>query len=457
MPWVLCLAAVSVGLKNFEQGLSMDAPIYAAMARNIARSGELFDLHGNVDAYRPFIYHPPLGMWLNAIVFKIVGAADWSARIVSQLYYIGFLLMLFFYVRRENGEKIAVWTVLVLWTFSRFSNYFSNVYLDPGVLFWGSGAVFLWKIGLEEKNLRKVAGASACLAVTILYKGLAAAGFVAPMGIIWLYSILRMPRKDFLAKSALTCLCVCALILVPYVFIVLNSNRPDFFTLYWNYQMLNRIGRDWRLFNLFDPWFWGTLWRDTNYFLPLMLLSSQPAVRAKTWFPWMMFLTFWYLLSPSRLVGAQYWVYVMPWVAWLLAAGVFSNIKVAIPKLVRGSVIASIVIVFVVQYLPVTVHGGKPSEDELEIGRLSKSKVIDRCLLDSTPTRVDVVTTSRIAWYGDVEVEYPPSNEWTPPRRPNGVVLYHMDADRLRDEEYKRHGWCLHREYARTSLWLRCP
>ena len=72
--WILCLAAVSVGLKNFEPGISIDGPIFATVARNIARTGEWWLLDCSVPDLVPFAVHPHLGFWILAAVFKILPA-----------------------------------------------------------------------------------------------------------------------------------------------------------------------------------------------------------------------------------------------------------------------------------------------------------------------------------------------------------------------------------------------
>lgn len=44
--WVLALATVCVAVKNGEDGLSTDAPLYATIARQIVRTGDWLTLDG---------------------------------------------------------------------------------------------------------------------------------------------------------------------------------------------------------------------------------------------------------------------------------------------------------------------------------------------------------------------------------------------------------------------------
>jgi 4-amino-4-deoxy-L-arabinose transferase-like glycosyltransferase len=91
--WILTLAMLSVGARNFELGLSMDAPLYATIARNIARHGDWFRLATTIPEFHPFAEHPHLGFWLLALVFKVLPIADWSARVAGHVFYVAFLLM----------------------------------------------------------------------------------------------------------------------------------------------------------------------------------------------------------------------------------------------------------------------------------------------------------------------------------------------------------------------------
>src|SRR5690606_30008005 len=59
-----------------------------------------------------------------------------------------------------------------------FSNTFSSFLLDPGALFFGTVSLFLWDRGLEGNRLSAAFGAGLLMALAVLYKGMAVAGFV---------------------------------------------------------------------------------------------------------------------------------------------------------------------------------------------------------------------------------------------------------------------------------------
>jgi 4-amino-4-deoxy-L-arabinose transferase-like glycosyltransferase len=454
--WILCITGLAVGAKNFEMGLSVDGPIYAAIARNVARTGNLFNLDGNVNQLRPFIDHPPLGLWVVAFFFKIFPAADWSARIAGILFYFSFLTLYFFYIRERCGEKTAVWTIVLLWTFSRFSNYFSNVYMDPGLLFFGTASVIAADIGVRRGSNRFLLYSGWLLGVAALFKGMAAGGFLPVIcGLIALQWIKDRNSGDFAKKTFLltvgTAIPVAAMLISAA-----HSDLPDFFSRYWNSQFTHRMGPHFHLLGIFDAGFWRELLRESNYLAPLALFAIAGARRKELFIPWALFVSFALLLADEGLIGDQYFLLLHPWIAWLIAHSVFSRLNWS-PRSVAGATgVVAVIALLILQLSPIVVHGCAPSGEELEVRSLSRNRGVKLLLLDSTPNRVDITTLSRFSWYGEVEVRYPESNDTPVPPAKRGVVYAHFYADATRDNQIASKGWCLHQRFGERSLWLKC-
>ena len=459
--WILCLAALAVGAKNFEMGLSVDAPFYATVARNIARTGELFNLHGSVPEYRPFIYHPPLGLWLLAGVFKVLPAADWSARLLGILFYFLFIGVYFLFVRKKTNEKVAVLSVLLLWSWSRFSNFFSNVYLDPGTLFFGTVAIALFDLSLEKrkKTLSFVSGIS--LGLALLYKGMAVAGFFPILLVSFVASYLSIYREKkstkILWQLVLIFLLGALFVVVPFLMALFQSSVPDYLSRYWDYQMVSRIRPAWNIKQLVNGLFWSKLLIDTNYLLPLCLLIFRKKNSSSLCIPLVAAVSFGGLLLFSNLVGIQYWLYLLPWLAWLISDSLVSWLPVSSLKLVRFSSFLAMTALVIIHLVPLNIHGCQPTEDELEIAKLSKQRKIDRMILDSTPYRVDVTATSRFAWYGDLEVFYPTENPLDAPAAETSMAYVHINNDENRKQQLLAKGWCVERTFGVRTIWLKCP
>jgi 4-amino-4-deoxy-L-arabinose transferase-like glycosyltransferase len=186
--WIICLSFLSVGARNFENGLSLDAPLYATISRNIINSGEWFHLDPFLNEFKPYYAeHPHLGFWIQAIIFKAVGAADWSARISGHLYYLAFMCLFFFALMSISGEIVATLAVLLLWVLAPFANFFSSFFLDPGCLFWGSCFLFsLWK-SVNNYSFKWAFLSGLSLALSFMTKGLTILAF-GPAAVFILFS-----------------------------------------------------------------------------------------------------------------------------------------------------------------------------------------------------------------------------------------------------------------------------
>ena len=123
--WLVILSFVSVGLRNFEEGLSSDAPFYATVARNIVKSGDWLRMSTSVPGFDPYyVEHPHLGYWVLAGVFKFLPISDWAARVPGHIFYVLFLFVYFLWIRKRFSEKTAFWSVILLWSFYRFFQLF---------------------------------------------------------------------------------------------------------------------------------------------------------------------------------------------------------------------------------------------------------------------------------------------------------------------------------------------
>ena len=69
-----------------------DEAWYADIARNILKSGDLFNLHW---AGFPFFDHPVFGFWMMALSYKILGVSELSAQLPSAIFGLGSVFIIF--------------------------------------------------------------------------------------------------------------------------------------------------------------------------------------------------------------------------------------------------------------------------------------------------------------------------------------------------------------------------
>ena len=472
--WIVCLAFLSVGARNFELGMSIDGYLYSAIARNIVQTGEWFRLHGGVSEFSTFAEHPHLGFWLVAFVFKFLPAADWSARIVGHLFYVGFLGLIYWAVRRwsgegsgrEGAEKKAVLVVLGLWILPRFSNFFSNVYLDPGALFFGSAAVFgAWRASESKRSWLWFLLAGLLLALCLMQKGLTILGFGLPLLCAWLWLWNRRGAREAIAGAA-AFLFGFGILTGAYIYAVLHSHCPEFFQIYWARQVSNRFSKITSVWNLFAPRFWIWLLKDT---LGIVLLAVWALVcglrksfaerRLAFWIPASLLLGFYFVYAPADRVGNQYFLMFAPWIVWL-AVDAFENwIPFDAQSLRRGSQWIAVLGVVVLQYAPVKTHGGGPHESNARVIELKKTKQLQLLILDDGGAGGFGTGASR-TWYANIETQDQAREK--SPERADWRMAYLFIPESYREQraarqgEIEKSGWCLDQDFGSESLWLKC-
>ncbi len=455
--WIISLAALAVGARNFELGgIGVDGPLYALMARGIARTGHWFLMNGTVPHFMPYADHPHLGIWLIALVFHILPAADWSARIPGIVFYAAFLGLFFHFLRKVIGLRHAVVATIVLWSFYRFSNFFSNVYLDPGALFFGTGAVFWLYEGLTEKRRGKCLIAGACLALCVMTKGLTALGFLPAIlfvaGLAWRKK--KENTRAFLRRFAW--FDWAGTVVAGAYLLTVHLCAPGLIQKYWNNQWVNRFAHQWDWSLLFGWRFWGSLARDTHYLLiPAVLLLFWKRPKGIEWLPWVLLASFAGLYAPADRVGMQYWIMLLPWVAWAVAQALPSWGDWSSVKLMKRSAGMAVALLFLVQFIPVRVHGRAEPDMEL-LHKLVAGGRIKSLILDQTPEPANFTYLDKVTWYADVPTMVVSETQW-PPRASaqRGYLLYFPTAER--EKQVLEQGWCLEERSGDRSLFVDCP
>lgn len=451
--WVTCLAMVAVGLRNFEPGLSSDAPLYASIARNIVRSGNWFFLDSSIPSFVPFVEHPHLFFWILASVFEVLPFADWAARIPGHLFYVGFLWTFAWYLQRRVNAKTAVWAVLLLWSWFRFSNFFSNVYLDPGLLFFGFGAFVAWDESLVRFRTSLAALAGVALALAALTKGLAVGGFLPTLVLVALLRAREAPGNlRPMLRLALSLAAALLVVLVLYALAVRASSVPDFLTLYWQKQGAGRIGRAWNWMALWEWPGWAYLRKDTY---SLVLLAPAIFTRRESLRRWAvpvcLFSTFAFLYAGSGLAGSQYWLTVLPWVAWMAADGALSRLPFAAGRVAWVTGTLCVILLFVSQYIPLDLRRLPPPLITPAV--LAASQLTSHPLVLEVPGKeINFLGASRLAWYTDKRVRYATDLKDFPADGATLVLLHHEAAPAL----LQAAGYCFVEKREQNALWTRC-
>ncbi len=168
---VAVLAVCFNGIFNHELW-TPDEPRVAAIALEMSRSGDIVipRLAGE-----PFIEKPPLYFAIAAAFLRLAG--PWigntaSIRLVSALFGIGTLLMVYFLGKCLVGSRFAFLSVIVLGTMIGFVENFHWIRVDPALSFFIAGAVWCFAEGYIGRRMGFMIPAGLLCACAFLTKGL---------------------------------------------------------------------------------------------------------------------------------------------------------------------------------------------------------------------------------------------------------------------------------------------
>ncbi len=453
--WIVCLTLLAVCARNFEQGgIGTDGPLYALLARGVARTGEWFYLRGTVEKFIPVADFPHLTIWLTALVFKVFPPADWSARIVGILYYGGFLAIFFRFLRRFAGLQAATVAVLILWSFYRFSNYFSNVVLDSGALFFGSAAIFLSYEAIWDRR-KGIAGlAGLCLALCVMTKGLMVLGFIPA-----LVAAIAMAGWPTVFRGTLPSLGAffgTAVGVLGVYLVCVEVAVPGLVGQYLNNQWWNRFGLHWDWSLVLSLRFWKPL-LHASHFLAFVALASVAWKRPQGvhLLPWILIGTFALMYAPADRVGIHYMVAFLPWFAWILAYAFFPLGKWQVAPLMKGSALFSVVLVLILQFFPIRLHA-RDTADIAHLQNRVKAGRIENLILDDRPESINFTYKDRYTWYLDIPIRTVSLGEPVPaPASKTAYLVYHRDS--AREREVASRGWCLDERFESHTVFIDCP
>jgi 4-amino-4-deoxy-L-arabinose transferase-like glycosyltransferase len=160
--------------------VSWDEAWYAAIARNIIKTGDFLRLYWNGKSY---FDHPANGFWWMAISFKLLGVSNFSARFASAAF--GILTLVFTYLlgrglfNRWVGFSASVALVSAPWFLYRARSGNLDIFLT----FFFVLSLWLAIKSVSQKRLFLVLGIS--LALLFLTKTLVPLAIILPLVIIY--------------------------------------------------------------------------------------------------------------------------------------------------------------------------------------------------------------------------------------------------------------------------------
>lgn len=140
-----------------------DEAWYADISRNVVR-GDILILKSNGS---PYIDHPPLGFWIEGLVFKLLGESDYSARLSSVIFSSLTISLIFLFGCKISDWKTGLMATVILFTCRWFLLRARTGNLESLLIFLQSLSIYLsW----DTKRLKNIYLSWFILSISLLSK-----------------------------------------------------------------------------------------------------------------------------------------------------------------------------------------------------------------------------------------------------------------------------------------------
>jgi 4-amino-4-deoxy-L-arabinose transferase-like glycosyltransferase len=377
----MLLLAAAILFAGLGQGdIRIDGPIYAWAAKHMVVSGDWLNLyydHGQT----PYFNKPPLQFWLMALVFKAIGYSTFSAKLVSVLFGLGCVAMVYAIARLQFEAAVGATAGIVLATTYTFIRNTASVRLDAGVTFFFLVAIYAGARMLmsREARLREWLLLGAACGLALMIKS--GAGLLCLPVLIGAFAWNR--RWDLLLNwRGLVAILVCALIVLPWYIHQHQTWGQSFIDQHVRHEMVGRFEA-----SAFGTSPWYAYLRDLigRYWpwLPFGAFGAWQLIRARTGQPGHRLLIVWALgtlvllhLLPRKY--DRYLLFVYPALAILVAYGLHRSRfwerwkTVVLPNLGW----AGVVIVVALQLAHVRLHSTAYPELAQAVPALNQARVV---------------------------------------------------------------------------------
>lgn len=241
---IYTLLAFAIGLlilafPLFSKGMFMDGSIYAAVASNLSQgNGSLWAMKFSETLMNPFYEHPPLAIWMESVVHKIMGDVMLSERIYALLMWLlnGWLIVKLW--KELKPASVLTWAPLLLWAILPIVIWsFSNNMLENTMGVFVSSSVLFFLKGLKEKEWLWNSLSGVMLALAFLSKGFVG---LFPFSLAFLYMLFFFKERTFIrhVMSGVSMLLGFLIFLLPFL---LNETSSEFLATYLDHQVKNSV------------------------------------------------------------------------------------------------------------------------------------------------------------------------------------------------------------------------
>ena len=215
-----------------------DEARYSIVSKNILIENDWLTPRFNGEAY---FAKPPLKFWLTAILFRIFGTSEWTARFWSAAAGFGAVICAALMGRRVYGEAAGLWAGLALATTTQFlyEHCARSGEMDAMVLFFLVSSLFA--LVCSEDNPRYLTLSFVLMGFSSLTKNFA--GFF-PFGIAWIYLVVTGKWRNFTRARLIGSSLLFLAISLSWVITMIAMYGTTFIHSYIVQQSLERVVAD---------------------------------------------------------------------------------------------------------------------------------------------------------------------------------------------------------------------
>lgn len=375
---------------GFESLASWDEAWFAAVARYIVKTGQILNLRWNNN---PFFDHPPLGMWLEAISYKLFGVSELTTRLPSA--FLGVLTIIVVYataIKLFKEKIVAFVAALIMGTSVWYVLRVRSGNLDSILVFFYILTVYL---SLKSRdNFRWFPAAAASFACLMLSKTLIGASALPLILLIDFPQLIKI-KSNFL--NIILGVILFAVIVLPWYL-----SQAHLYPWFLNYHfftigMRKKTPLSYLNINIVKPFFYLHMGIRKWYYLWLLgsaiLIISRKFLKREViyLFAWLIFILYPFLTSEKTELWHLIPVY-LP-ISFLTAYGIYVLLSAMFKnKMITGVfyLLFFLLIAFlqIKTFLPEVIPTQKYVPDEVDIAKRVTKYKSDIYLIDDFLPRV---------------------------------------------------------------------
>lgn len=212
---------------------------YSEIAREMASTSDFITPRLNGLKY---FEKPPLQYWATAIIFKLFGESELTARLYTALCGLGCVLLIAYTGKRVFDEETGVLAGLVLLSAPYFAALNEIITLDMGLTFWMTLTISSFLISQSTANdasrRRWLGIAWAGMAGAMLSKGLI--GVVFPAAALFLYCVIQRNFRLIAQLEWARGLGIFFVLVTPW-FVMVSLQNPEFLQFFFIHEHFERF------------------------------------------------------------------------------------------------------------------------------------------------------------------------------------------------------------------------